>query len=59
MKSISATHKKESLKLIEDIINPYMKEERKRLGRNSDQMAFLINDVFRGEMTEPVLNILK
>ena len=49
----------ESLKLIVDIINPYVKEERKRLGRNSDQMALLIIDLFRGQMTEPVLNILK
>ena len=49
----------ESLKLIVDIINPYVKEERKCLGRNSDQMALLIIDLFRGQMTEPVLNILK
>ena len=49
----------ESLKLIKDIINPSVKEERKRLGRNSDQMALLIIDVFRGQMTEPVLNIFK
>ena len=49
----------ESLKLIEDIISPDVREERKRLGRNSDQMALLIIDVFRGQMTEPVLNILK
>ena len=49
----------EILTLLEDIINPYVKEERKRLGRNSDQMALLIIDVFRGQMTEPVLNILK
>ena len=49
----------ESLKLIEDVINPYVKEQRKRLGRNSDQMVLLIIDVFRGQMTEPVINILK
>ena len=49
----------ESLKFIEDIINPYVKEERQRLGRNSNQMALLIIDVFRGQITEPVFNILK
>ena len=49
----------ESLKLIEDIINPYVKEERKRLGRKSDQMVLLIIDVFRGQMAETVINILK
>ena len=36
----------EILKLIEYIINLYVKEERKRLGRNSHQMALLIIDVF-------------
>ena len=29
------------------------------MGRNSDQMALLIIDVFRGQMTEPVLNFIK
>ena len=48
----------ESLKLIEDIINPYVKEERKCLGRNSDQMDPFIIDVFWSQMTEAVLNIL-
>jgi len=49
----------ESLKLIEEIINPYVQKERKRLERNPSQMALLIIDVFRGQMTEPVLNVLK
>ena len=34
-----------------------MKEERNGLRRNSDQMALLIIDVFRDQMTEPVLSI--
>ena len=29
------------------------------MGRNSDQMALPIIDVFRGQMTEPVLNFIK
>ena len=44
---------------MEDIINRYVKEERKHLGRNSNQMARPIIYVFEGQMTEPVLNILK
>ena len=47
------------MKLVEDIINPHVKQERKCLGRNSDQMDPFIIDVFWSQMTEAVLNILK
>ena len=47
-----------SIKLIEDIILSYVKEERKRL-RKADQAALVIFDVFRGQITDNVLNLIK
>ena len=37
---------------------PYVKEERKTLSK-SDQAALVIFDVFRGQITDDVLNLLK
>ena len=49
---------KESLKLIEDIIIPYIESERKKRGA-PNQHALIIMDVFTGQMTGPVLEKLR
>ena len=48
----------ESIKLIEEIILPYFKKERERLSK-PDQAALVIFDVFRGQITDDVLNLFK
>ena len=48
----------ESIKLIHEIILPYVERERRRLDSEC-QPALLIIDVFRGQMTRPVLDLLK
>ena len=47
----------ESIKLIDGIIKPCI-QERNRLDRE-DQADSLIIDIFRGKMTQPVLDLLK
>ena len=49
---------KESLKLIEMIIIPYIESERKKLGA-PNQHALIIMDVFTGQMIGPVLEKLR
>ena len=49
----------ESLKLIDEIIVPYVEKEREKLELPKDQPALLIIDVFSGQMTQPVLTKLK
>ena len=49
----------ESIKLIEEIIVPYVEKERASLKLSDKEPALLIMDVFRGQMTEDVLNVLK
>ena len=46
-------------KLIEEIIIPYIEKERISLKLPKTQLALLIMDVFRGQMTENVLTVLK
>ena len=48
----------ESLKLIKEVILPYVKEQKKSLD-DENQAALLIIDVFRGQMTVPVTQALK
>ena len=48
----------ESLKLISEVIVPYVDEQRKTLG-DANQAALLIIDVFRGQMTDPVVEAPK
>ena len=43
---------------MEEIIIPYVKKERERLGMEKDQAALLIMDVLKGQMTSPVLKFL-
>ena len=51
-------NKAESLKVIEEIILPYVKQQRQELEK-PDQAAILIMDVFRGQMTEEVVSMLR
>ena len=52
------SNEQESIKVLEEIIIPYVKKERERLGMEKDQAALLIMDVFKGQMTSPVLKVL-
>ena len=45
----------ESLKLLDEVIIPYVVSERERLLLEKDHAALLLMDVFRGQMTRPVL----
>ena len=51
-------NEKESLKIIEEIIGPYVTKERPKLS-SSNQATLLIMDVFKGQMTNPVLKKLE
>ena len=44
----------ETLKLTDEIINPYVINKRKELGLASTQKALVIWDVFKGQMTDAV-----
>ena len=48
----------ESLKFLKEIILPYVKTERERLGLET-QLALLIYDVFQGQTTGKFLDVLK
>ena len=48
----------ESLKFLKEIILPYVKSERERLGLET-QLALLIYDVFQGQTTGKFLDVLK
>ena len=59
--SANETHysnEKESLKLLEEIILPYVRKEREKLGIDN-QKVLLIFDVFRGQTTDKVLKVLE
>ena len=49
----------ESIKLIKEIIIPYIEKERITLKLPTTQPAFLLMHVFREQMTEDVLTVLK
>lgn len=49
----------ESIKLIKKIIIPYLEKERSSLNLLPTHQALLVMDVFRGQMTDDVLNLLK
>lgn len=48
----------EALKFINEIVLPYVQKERGKLGCEN-QKALLIFDVFRGQTTDKILNVLK
>ena len=58
--SLSANSKhfsntQESLKLLDEIIIPYVEKEREALNLDKNQPALLIIDVFSGQVTKPVI----
>ena len=52
------SNEQESIKLIKEILIPHIESERERLGLQH-QEALAIFDVFRGQITQPVLDLLK
>ena len=48
----------ESIKLINEIIIPYVQSQRKEVGKPK-QAALVIMDVFRGQITDDVISILR
>ena len=48
----------ESIKLINEIIIPYVQSQRKELGKPK-QAALVIMDVFRGQITDDVISLLR
>lgn len=48
----------ESIKIIEEIVSPRVKSQRERLNLSPDAPALLIMDVFRGQMTTEVMELL-
>ena len=53
------SNEQETLKLIEDIINPYIIKKRAELKLPETQKALVIWDVFKGQMTTMVMEKLK
>ena len=52
------SNEKESIKFLEEIILPYIRQERGKLG-HENQKALLIFDVFHGQTTDEVLKIME
>ena len=52
------SNEEETLKLIQEVIDPYVVHERERLNLPPDQKSLLIWDVFRGQMTAKVRQAL-
>ena len=52
------SNEKESLKMLEHIIIPYVKKERQNLSLDPQYPALLIMDVFKGRMREQVKDLL-
>ena len=53
------SNEKESLKMLKKIIIPFVEKERRSLDLDSCHPALLIMDVFKGQMTELVMEVLK
>ena len=49
----------ESLKLMKEIVIPYFQTERKKLGLAANHSGSIIMDVFKGQTTDAVQNLLK
>lgn len=49
------SNEEKSIKLLNEIIIPYLKKERNSLGLEKNHPTLLIMDVFKGQMTNPVL----
>ena len=60
--SVNKTHysnEKEAMKFLREIIVPYVEKVRMEKNMSSDQKALLIFDVFKGQVTEPVLSYIE
>ena len=53
------SNKQVPLKLIDEIITPYVEKEREMLDLGEEKQALLIIGVFSGQMTDPVIEKLK
>ena len=53
------SNSQESIKFIEEILVPYFTKKRRDLGLNSDQKGILIFDVFTGQMTSDVKEVVE
>ena len=53
------SNEKEVIKHLDEVIIPYIKTERENLSLSPDQMALVIMDVFKGQMTDQVLQKLE
>ena len=53
------SNEEESLKMMEHIIIPYVQQQRNTLKLDAEYPAMLLMDVFKGQMTNPVNEILK
>ena len=51
-------NEEEDVKVLTEIIIPYVTKERERLGLKKDQFTLLILDVFKGQISSPVLKDL-
>ena len=51
-------NEEEAVKVLTEIIIPYVTKERERLGLKKDQFTLLILDVFKGQISSPVLKDL-
>ena len=52
------SNEEQSLKILKEIIIPYMQKERERLGLDISHPGLLIMDVFRGQTTSNIRNLL-
>ena len=52
------SNEEESIKVLNDIVIPYVVKEREKLRLNEGQAPLLIMDVFKGKMTDPILKVL-
>ena len=52
------SNEEEAIKVLDEVIIPYVKAERESLELAVDHTALLIMDVFKGQMTERVLQVL-
>ena len=53
------SNKEESLKMMEHIIIPYVQKQRNTIKLDAEYPVMLLMDVFKGQMTDPVNEILK
>ena len=52
------SNEEDSIKVLNDTVIPHIAKEREKLGLNEGQAALLIVDMFKRQMTDPVLKVL-